>query len=100
MSEEKKTVYCGGGKKQSETWLKATINIDKIQEHIEEFKGTKFVRLNINVKDAPDQFGKDVSLSVDVWSPPEEFVSTNKENVETSIRKEAEENADDDDLPF
>jgi hypothetical protein len=26
MSE--KTIYCGSGKKQNETWLKATINID------------------------------------------------------------------------
>ena len=53
MSE--KTIYCGSGKKQNETWLKATINIDKIKDHIEEFKGHKFVRLNINIKDETDE---------------------------------------------
>ena len=70
MSE--KTIYCGSGKKQSETWLKATINIDKIQDHIEEFKGHKFVRLNINIKDEADEYGKNVSLSVDKWQPEEQ----------------------------
>ena len=86
MSEKK--VYCGSGKKQSETWLKATINIDKIQEHIEEFKGHKFVRLNINIKDEADQFGKDVALSVDKWQP-EAKTKTFEDNVE-----------DENDLPF
>ena len=70
MSTEK--TYCGSGKKQSETWLKATINIDKIKDHIEEFKGHKFVRLNINIKDEVDEYVKNVSLSVDKWQPEEQ----------------------------
>ncbi len=69
MSTEKKTNYVGSGKKQNETWIKATINPDKMQDFIEEFKGNKFVRLNINIKDQPDQFGKDVSISIDEWKP-------------------------------
>ena len=86
MSE--KTIYCGSGKKQSETWLKATINIDKIKEHIEEFKGHKFVRLNINIKDEVDQYGKDVSLSVDKWQPEEQ------------TEQPAKQEESDNDLPF
>ena len=70
MTEEKKsTVYCGSGRQQSPTWIKASINIEKIQEFIEEYKGTKFVRLNINIKNAPDQFGKDVSVTIDQFVP-------------------------------
>jgi len=72
-----KKIYCGSGKKQSNTWMKATINMDKIQEHIEEFKGTKFVRININIKEEADQFGKDVSISVDKWQPKEKKEKTN-----------------------
>ena len=90
MSTEK-TTYCGSGKKQSETWLKATINIDKIKDHIEEFKGHKFVRLNINIKDEADDYCKDVSLSVDKWQPEEQTAPAKQ--VET---KEEE----GDDLPF
>ena len=86
MSE--KTIYCGSGKKQNETWLKATINIDKIKDHIEEFKGHKFVRLNINIKDEVDEYGKNVSLSVDKWQPEEK------------IEQVKQEDNSDSDLPF
>jgi len=64
-----KNIYCGSGKKQNENWLKVTINPDKIREHIQEYNGNKFVKLNINIKDEPDQYGKDVSISVDTWNP-------------------------------
>ena len=81
MSE---TIYCGSGKKQNDGWLKATINIEKLQEHIEEFNGHKFVKLNINVKDTPDQYGKDVSITVDTWKPdsqPIEGISKEKDDL-------------------
>lgn len=84
MSEEK-TVYCGGGKKQNETWIKATINIDKIQDHIQEFNGSKFVKLNINIKDTPDQYGKDVSLSVDTWKPDNEPIEGIPQNQKSDL---------------
>jgi hypothetical protein len=67
--EKQAKVYCGSGKKKSDTWLQVSVNVDKIQDHIQELNGVKFVRLNINIKDAPDQFGKDVSLSVDTFKP-------------------------------
>ena len=66
---EKKTVYCGSGKKQNDNWLKVTINPDKIKDYIQEYEGNKFIKLNINVKPEPDQYGKDVSISVDQWKP-------------------------------
>lgn len=85
MSEQK-TIYCGSGKKQNETWIKATINVAKIKDHIEEFNGNKFVRLNINIKPEKDQYGKDVSISIDEWKP------------EQAQAPQVEE--DDDGLPF
>jgi hypothetical protein len=86
---ENKKTYCGSGKKQSETWMKATINVDKIKDHIQEFKGSRFVKININLKEA-DQYGKDVSISIDTWKP------------EKPIQKKEEKPAQDktDDLPF
>ena len=86
MSEKK--VYCGSGKKQSETWLKATINIDKIKDHIQEFKGHKFIKININIKDEINQYNKDVDISIDKWKR-----ETKVENSRPSFE-------DGDDLPF
>ncbi len=64
-----KVNYIGSGKKQNDTWIKASINMDKVEEFIQEYKGHKFIKLNINIKDTPDQYGKDVSISVDTWKP-------------------------------
>ena len=69
MSEKEKTVYCGSGKTQNDKWMKATINVEKIKDHIEEFEGHRFVRININIKDEKDQFGKDVKITIDKWEP-------------------------------
>lgn len=88
MSTEK-AVYVGSGKKQKDNWLKITINPDKLQEYIEEFNGNKFVKLNINIKDAPDQYGKDVSVTIDTWKPDAQPI----EGIETKAMPE-------DDLPF
>ena len=33
------------------------------------FKGHKFIRININIKDEIDQFNKDVAISIDKWQP-------------------------------
>ena len=107
MQEKKKTVYCGSGRKHSETWIKATINVDKIQEFIEEFKGTRFVRLSINVKDAPDQFGKDVSLTIDQFEPDQSKTQKSEEpkkpigNIERRFQDEALDNmTEDSDFPL
>ena len=53
----------------NEKWLKVTINPSKIAEYIQEYNGNKFVKLNINIKPEADQYGKDVSISVDTWKP-------------------------------
>jgi hypothetical protein len=85
---ESKTIYCGGGKKQKEDWLKITIDPEKIKDHIQEFNGSKFVKLNINIRPEPNQFGKDVSVSIDT------FVPEKKEGFN------ADENNHDNSLPF
>ena len=101
MENKPKTIYCGGGKKQNETWFKVTINPDKIQDYIQEYNGSKFVKLNINIKSEPDQFGKDVSISVDTWNPNNTQSSNRQEeSAEENTNSKAESTNDDDDLPF
>ena len=86
---KEKTIYVGSGKTMSNKWLKVTINPDKLKDYIEDYKGNKFVRLSINIKDEADQFGKDVSVSVDTWKPEEKPVQKPVQQIES-----------DDDLPF
>ncbi len=79
MSE--KTIFCGKGKRQETgkgMWLKCTINPAVIAEHVEEYEGHEFVRLNININDTPDKYGKDVSISIDTWEPEGKNQDTDK----------------------
>ena len=86
---KEKTIYVGSGKTMSDKWLKVTINPDKLKDYIEDYKGNKFVRLSINIKDEADQYGKDVSVSVDTWKPEEK-----------AVQKPVQQMESDNDLPF
>jgi hypothetical protein len=67
--EKAKKIYAGSGKKASDTWFKVSLNIDELNKHVQEFNGKKFVKVNINLSVSPDQYGKDVSVSIDTWKP-------------------------------
>jgi len=77
----KETIYCGSGKKQSEKWLKSSLCLSDIpKEHIFDYNGKEYVKVNININEEPNQFGKDVSVSVDTFKPE----STQKEDEKDS----------------
>jgi len=85
---EQKAIYIGNGKKQKDNWLKSSLCISDIpKEHTFEYNGKTYVKVNINVKDQADQYGKDVSITVDTWKPDAQPIE--------GISKE-----DKDDLPF
>jgi len=75
--EKVKKIYCGSGKKQSEAWFKASLNIDELLKHVEEYMGKKYVKVNINITE-PDKYGKTVSLTIDTWKPPVSNQPTNR----------------------
>lgn len=85
MNKEKK-IYVGSGKKQSDNWLKATINLDKFEEHIQEYNGHRFLKLNININDQPDQYGKDVSITIDTWQPKGPLGSQEEKETQSNIK--------------
>jgi hypothetical protein len=91
--EKQKKIYCGSGKKKSDTWLQVTVNPEKFAEYVQEFNGNKFIKLNINVLPEPDKYGKTVSVSVDNWKP---------ENSNNTVKKadKNDSNQDYDSLPF
>ena len=88
MQNKEKKVYCGSGRKKSDTWISATINPDAIEpfiEVIEKANGdkTRFVRVNINIGDV-DKYGKDVNITIDTWKPDgakKTAVTNQKQNV-------------------
>jgi hypothetical protein len=67
--EKQKKIYCGSGKKKSDTWLQVTVNPEKFAEYVQEFNGNKFIKLNINLKSEADKYGKDVEITIDTWKP-------------------------------
>lgn len=67
--EKQKKIYCGSGKKKSESWLQISINPEKFGQYIKEYNGTKYLRLNVNILNQPDQYGKDVQVTIDTWEP-------------------------------
>ena len=97
MTEEK-TVYIGNGQKKNETWMKASICLSKIpKEHTFEYDGRKYMKVNINIKDELDQYGNNVSISVDTWKPEKEGSVKEKVVAKSKAKAAAIGN---DDLPF
>ena len=87
---EQKTIYIGNGKKQKDNWLKSSLCISDIpKEHTFEYNGKTYVKVNINLKDEVDQYGKDVSITVDTWKPDAQPI----EGIPSTDK-------DDDGLPF
>ena len=67
---EQKTISIGNGKKQKDNWLKSSLCISDIpKEYTFDYNGKTYVKVNINLKDEVDQYGKDVSITVDTWKP-------------------------------
>lgn len=66
--EKAPKIYAGSGKTKGEGWLQVTVNPEILNQHIQEYNGKKYVRLNINVG-KEDKFGKDVQISIDTWKP-------------------------------
>lgn len=86
-------IYCGSGKKQSGTWIKATINPDKLAEYIQTYEGNRFVKINIDIYDKPNEYGKDVSITIDDYVP-------NKQETPNDDQVKDADNSNNDDLPF
>jgi len=71
MAEDR--VYIGNGVKKNDAWLKSSFCLSDIpKEHMFEYKGKKYIKVDINIKDEVDQYGKDVSITVDTWKPKEQ----------------------------
>ena len=67
-------IYCGSGKTQISQFgefYKISVCLDDLpEEHVTTAKnGKKYVNLTINRKKETDQYGKNLSVTVDTWKP-------------------------------
>lgn len=93
MSEK---IYVGSGKKINGKYgefRNATLNLNKLKEHAYEFKGDMFVNVTINDKSEPDQYGKDVSVTINQYKKQD----TEKQETENRVSYQKNEDYD---LPF
>lgn len=72
MSEQK--IYCGSGVTKSDGWQKVSICLSDLpKEYMTTAKNGKvYISLNINKKKEADQYGKDLSVSVDTYKPTQQ----------------------------
>ena len=70
--EGKKPIYVGSGKTvsgQYGTFRNVTLKLNKLKGYIYEYKGQKLVNITINDKKETDQFGKNVSVTINEYKP-------------------------------
>ncbi len=67
--EQNKKVRLGSGKKRKDNWMTASICITDALNHAYEYNGKKYVNVSINIFDQPDQYGKDISITLNDYKP-------------------------------
>jgi hypothetical protein len=69
--DNKPKTRLGNGKKRSESWLTAAICLSDAEAHAYTYNGKKYVNLNINIYDQPNEYGKDVAISLNEYKKEE-----------------------------
>jgi hypothetical protein len=69
--ETKPKVKLGNGKKRSASWLTATICMTEAKAHTYTYNGKEYFNINININDQPNEFGKDVNITLNDYKKEE-----------------------------
>ena len=84
MSNEKKQqIRLGSGKKINETFLSSSLCITDALEYAYEYNGKQYIKLNISILKEPDQYGKDVKVTLNNFQPKAK-VESNSININTT----------------
>ena len=62
--DQKPKVRLGSGKKRNPSWMTSSFCITDAEAHAYEYNGKKYVNININLYDEPNQYGKDVAITL------------------------------------
>ncbi len=69
--DNKPKTRLGNGKKRSDSWITAAICISDAEAHTYTYNGKKYVNLNINIYDKPNEYGKDVAITLNDYKKEE-----------------------------
>lgn len=75
---EKPKVRLGNGKKRSASWLTAAICISDAEAHAYTYNGKKYVNVNVNIYDQPNEYGKDVAVTLNDYKKDEAIPKANE----------------------
>jgi len=93
--ENKEVIYAGSGKTVSGQYgefFKVTVCLSDLpKEHLFEYNGKTYVKLDISKKKETDQYGKNVKVQVDTWKPEAKTASFEPAPAKAEVQ---------DDLPF
>ncbi|MEK0436048.1 MAG: hypothetical protein RLZZ530_8 [Pseudomonadota bacterium] len=93
---DKPKVRLGNGKKKSASWLTAAICISDAETHAYTYNGKKYVNVNINIYDKPNEYGKDVAITLNDYKKEEGAAPQANKMPTAPVPYQAEEY----DLPF
>jgi hypothetical protein len=62
--DQKPKIRLGSGKKRSATWMTASICSSDAKVHEYTYNGKQYFNININIYDTPNQYGKDVAITL------------------------------------
>ena len=98
MAEDK--IFVGNGKQVFPNLVSVSLCLTDIpQEHIFEYNGKKYIKLNVGEKKGgADQYGKTHHVSIDTYNP--EAKSEPKPKPEPKQEQQATVDVDKDELPF
>lgn len=71
-------IFCGSGKERfNGNQVAVSLCIDDVpEEHIREFRGKKYIQLNVcKKKNGVDEYGKTHYVTVNTYRPPEEALN-------------------------
>ncbi len=63
MAETKK-IKLGSGKKRNPTWITSSICLSEAHKHSYHYEGKEYINININLYDTPNDYGKDVVITL------------------------------------
>lgn len=71
--EKKQKIRLGSGKKRNPTWMTASICLSEAHKHSFHYEGKEYISVNINLSEQPNQYGKDVTITLNDYKKEEKL---------------------------
>jgi hypothetical protein len=70
-----KKIRLGSGKKRNQTWITASICLSEAHKHSYHYDGKEYVNININIAELPNEYGKDVQITLNDYKKESDLSS-------------------------